>query len=144
MSLADGLRGLTRVFLDTAPLIYYVESSQPFAALVDPLADRLEQGSIVGVTSPITLAESLVVPFQNSSDLYRQIFFDLITAGPGIEFAPTTELIAQRAAEIRARSGLKLLDAIQAATAISTGCEAIVTNDRVFLRVPKMAVLLVQ
>lgn len=62
MRLADRLQEVARLFLDTAPLVYYVEEQAHYLALVETVFDRLDRGEFVAVTSPVTLAECLVVP----------------------------------------------------------------------------------
>jgi hypothetical protein len=51
-----------RVFLDTAPVIYYVEGNTRYVAALDPLFRRLDAGALEAVSSPVTLAECLVHP----------------------------------------------------------------------------------
>ena len=53
-----------------------------------------------------------------------------------------TSEIAISAAAIRARYGLRTPDAMHAATAIKSDCDAILTNDRHFQRVDNLDVLL--
>ena len=62
MKVADALRGVSRIFLDTAPVIYFVERAPLHFDRVGPVFDLIDVGSVAAVTSPITLAECLVVP----------------------------------------------------------------------------------
>lgn len=137
MTLGERLRGLTRVFLDTAPVIYFVEGHPTFAVRLD----RLDQGSLIAVTSPVTLAECIVYPFKDSAPALRDAFTQLITTGSGIEFISLDQTVAVRAAELRARHGLSLLDAFQVAAALESRCEMFVTNDDKLRRVTEIPVL---
>ena len=62
MKIAERLQTVTRVFLDTAPVIYYVEANPRYHPIVEVIFDRLDYGALTAVTSPVTLAECLVFP----------------------------------------------------------------------------------
>lgn len=143
MSLADRLRGVARVFLDTAPFIYFAELNPNFIHEVDALFTRLEDGSLAGVTSPITLAEALVIPLRRSNQSAALRVRRAVTAGKGIEFVGLNDTIAASAADIRARHGFHLLDSVQLATAIASQCEAFVTNDFQLRRMTEIQVVTV-
>ena len=56
------LAGIERIFLDTAPLIDYVERNERYLEVVRPIFERIDQNLVIAFTSPITLAECLVLP----------------------------------------------------------------------------------
>jgi len=68
-------------------------------------------------------------------------FEELLLASPGVESAVLDSEAALLAARLRAEHGLALADALLAATAITTACDALLTNDAVFSRVPGLRVL---
>lgn len=81
MKIIDRLRNVTRLFLDTAPMVYFVEENARYLPIVEDVFLMLDSGQLTAVTSPVTLAECLVVPLRaNRSDL-EQAFTDLITLG---------------------------------------------------------------
>ncbi len=141
MTVADALQGVTRIFLDTAPVIYYVERHPQYGAIVDGFFDRLDAGSLSAVTSPITLAECLVVPCRLGQTKVRQSFVDRIVSGQGVFFTSLTAEIGERAAELRAKYNLTLTDALQVATAIVASCDAFLTNDADLKRVADIPVV---
>src|SRR3982751_4066445 len=141
MKIADALKDVTRLFLDTAPVIYYVEKHVLYAPLVVPIFQRIDGGSPTAVVSPVTLAECLVVPFRAGLAMLQQDFLDLLLNGNNTVFASIDGACAQRAAEMRARYNLSLLDALQIAVALSAGCEALLTNDAGLRRVSELRVL---
>ncbi len=143
MKVADVLRDVGRLFLDTAPLISLVERHPVFAPLVDPIFDRLDRGELAATTSPITLLECLVLPYRSGSATLRRDFMDMILEGPGVTFCPVDAWIAQEAAELRARYNLSLADALQVAMALNMECDAILTNDLGFQRVSELRMILV-
>jgi predicted nucleic acid-binding protein len=142
MNVTDSLQGVTRLFLDTAPVIYYVEKNPAYIARVKIIFDRVDAGSLTALTSPVTLAECLVTPYRAGSAQLQQDFFDLIVYGNHTVFALIDQESARRSAELRARYNLTLTDALQIATALGAGCEAFLTNDSSLKRVTELRVLL--
>jgi predicted nucleic acid-binding protein len=100
-------------------------------------------GALLGATSPVTLAECLVVPMRLAAEKVQEDFRELIVAGPGILFVPLDAVVAQRAADLRARYNLTLTDAFQLAAAIIGGCDAFLTNDEALERVQGIKVLVI-
>lgn len=141
MSLMDELENLTHLFLDTSPLIYYVERNPLYFSIVKPIFDYIDNGTITAVTSPITLAECLVGVYRLGLIQSQKDFFDLIVYGNNIVFIPIDHDQAQKAGQIRAKYNLTLTDAFQFATALLTGCEVFLTNDITLKRVTEIHVL---
>lgn len=141
MTVADALKSVSFLFLDTAPVIYFVERNPTCEARVDDIFDRIDTGSVLVVTSPITLAECLVMPIRKGLPTVEQDFTDLIVSGANVTFATPDAAIARQTAEFRARYKLGLADAFQVATAIATGCDALLTNDFGFKCVTEIPIL---
>ncbi|MGB9181858.1 MAG: hypothetical protein WCB68_21690 [Pyrinomonadaceae bacterium] len=55
--LDDALSGVTRLAIDTSPVIYFVEAHPKYDALVTDIFQRVADGRILGATSVITLSE---------------------------------------------------------------------------------------
>ena len=142
MNIEESLQGVTRLFLDTAPVIYAVERNAQYLQLVRAIFERIFNGLPIGVTSPVTLAECLVRPYSLGQTELQQDFIELITNNDNIEFVPIDEEnIAIQAAQIRAEYNLQLPDAFQIAVALTANCEAILTNDVTMRRVLQLRVL---
>jgi predicted nucleic acid-binding protein len=141
MNLGDRLRGLNRVYVDSSPLIYYVEFHPNRAIQLDAFFDRVTQESMTAVTSPITLAECLVYPFKTADPKLLGRFTDLIVDGAGVEFVLVDRDVAVHAAEVRAKYRLSLLDALHVAVAIKARCDALLTNDGLFRRVRDLPII---
>lgn len=137
----DVLQQVHRIFLDTAPVIYYVEQHPHYKAVTDVLFHSIDQG-LTTVVSPITLAECLVIPYRLGLHEIEQHFIDLILSGSNMLFVSIGPQQAQHAAQLRATYNLTLTDALQVAIALSSGCDAIVTNDVTFKRVTELQVLI--
>jgi|ERR687896_1235582 predicted nucleic acid-binding protein len=144
MKITERLQTVTKLFLDTAPVVYYVEEDTRYLALVDPIFDRLDAGTLVAVTSPVTLAECLVMPYHNNQVELQQIFSDLIVNGTNVLFASIDREMGRRAAELRARYNLSLTDAFQIAVALQSGCDAFLTNDMTLKRVSELSVVVLE
>lgn len=94
---------------------------------MDELLARAAIGASV-VASIVTEAELLVRALRagpREAALVGQLF-----DGPAVRVVPVSRQVARRAAEIRAAHGLRMVDAIVAATALEEGCTALLWNDR--------------
>ena len=143
MKLGTALHQVNRLFLDAAPVIYYIDANPAYFDLMDQIFTWIESNSIRVVTSPVTLAECLILPIRQNNLSQEQLFIDIITAQDTADFIETTASIARTAAEIRAKYNLKLPDALQVATAIAAGCQAFLTNDAQLKCVAELKILVV-
>jgi predicted nucleic acid-binding protein len=141
VTVAEALQGVTRLFLDTGPVIYYVERNPAYTALVDDIFDRIDRGTLSAATSPVTLAECLVMPIRQGLSQAEQDFIDLIVSGVNVSFVALDDAIARRAAQLRAGYNLTLADAFQVGAALAAGCDALLTNDLLLKRVQELPVL---
>jgi predicted nucleic acid-binding protein len=137
MEWIEALRG-TVVGLDTAPLIYFIEENSTYLPFVRPFFEAVDHGEFRVTTSVLTLTEVLVHPMrQGDHDLADQYRGILLHASQ-VTIVPVSETIAEEAAQLRARHGLRTPDAIQMATAIRSGASSFLTNDS---RLPAFASL---
>jgi predicted nucleic acid-binding protein len=141
MKVTDALREVTRLFLDSAPVIYYVERNPDYTDVADIVFDLIEEGRIAAVTSPVTLAECLVMPLRRVDAGTVAAFEKRIVSGKHTYFVPVADAVARQAAALRARYNLVLPDAFQIAAALVAGCEAFLTNDAALKRVTELRVL---
>lgn len=141
MTPANLLRGVQRLFLDTAPVIYFVEDNPAYRERVQPVFELIDTGDLAVVTSPITLSECLVYPFRRQQAAAIAQFRELLVNGPNVTFVVIDQFVAEKASQLRAQHNLTLPDALQAATALLAGCDAILTNDPVIKRVTELNVL---
>ena len=108
VNLDNGLRGVTRLGIDTAPLIYLIENDPRNDALVLNAIQRITSGQIVGITSVITLSEVLVRPFLAGDAVLQQRYRDILLHSAGFRTCSIDSAAAERAADLRARYGLRL------------------------------------
>ena len=88
MKLAKQLEKARKIFLDTAPVIYFVEKNPDFAPKAQEIFNRLDDGKLMAVVSPITLAECLVLPYKQGSPDVAQVFTDLLVTVLKIPMQP--------------------------------------------------------
>ena len=79
-----------KVFLDTAPLIYYIEENQYYSPLLNKLFSENSKGVFLFQTSVITLIEVLVLPMrQNENQLVEQ-YQNIICNSPSVDIRITS------------------------------------------------------
>lgn len=118
-----------RVYLDTSIFIYFLDRNPDFFDVVGPLIQVIDSGKIIGVTGDVAVAETLVKPYQtgnlelvaNIREFFRTESFLSIQPHDGETF--------DLAAQLRAKRGMKFIDALHYATAILSGCSFFITND---------------
>ena len=130
----------SRIYLDTAPVIYTVERIPDYFQLLRPVWSQLQNGEIEVITSEITLLEVLVLPFRNANEPLIQAFETLLSFSQ-IQLTPITQPILREAARLRGGTSLKTPDAIHVATSISTDCDLFLTNDIRIRNIPDCAVV---
>lgn len=130
--------------IDTMCFIYQFEGNARFGPLVKNLFALLQNQSVTGITSSITLAEILSQKriIENPEIIERDKRY--FTYFPSLEIFDVDLIIAEQAAIFRAHYNLKLPDAIQFATAYLAGAEAFITNDEVFRRVRDFDVIILK
>jgi len=141
MRIDEALSGVSRLFLDTAPVIYFVERNPSFIDRVDPIFDQLESG-ITPVVGSVTVAECLVGALQMGLTNLEQAYMAIFTRDD-VLFVENTLTIAREAARVRVLYNLQLPDALQIAAAIDAGCEAFLTNDVQLKRVTELKIIVV-
>jgi len=142
--MSDVLTGLHRIFLDSAPVIYLIEKHPVYWSMLEPVFNRFETGELVAVTSPVTLAECLVLPMRQGRVGAIKAFVEILGGDHASLFVPLRRETARIAADIRSRYNVTLTDAFQVAAALEGGCDALLTNDKDLCRVTDLKIVLVE
>lgn len=119
-----------RVFIDTAPIIYFLENSSLYMESMGKFFTKCMKEHIQIVTSTLTIEEYLVFPYSKGTieyvDNFKR-FFEYMN----IEVVNIDSAIAEQAAKIRGQyKSFKSIDALQIATAIVKECDMFFTNDK--------------
>jgi predicted nucleic acid-binding protein len=130
-----------KVMLDTALLIYFIEEHSEYLPALKQLFSKVDAGEIKAVTSTITLLEVLVRPKKVFNFDLEEKYLEILLHNENLEIVPLDILIARKAAEIRAKYGVKTPDAIQLATGINHECDAFLTNDKALKKVEEIKVV---
>ncbi|WP_396269605.1 type II toxin-antitoxin system VapC family toxin [Ideonella sp.] len=133
-----GLPPGSTVLVDTAPWIYLLQDHPDFAPRFAGLFEAAEAGTLRLALTPITLAEVLSGPHKAGQTALAARYEQALTQFEWVNLSPA---IANLAAQLRARYGLKLPDALQLAAALDIGAAALVTHDRDFSKVEGLPVL---
>lgn len=132
-----------KVFLDTAPIIYFIEENPVYITRLEKLFNANAEGSFVFSTSVITLIEVLVLPLKNDQVELSEQYSNILCYSPSIEMIDINADIAKKAAKIRAKYGFKTPDAIQLASALQSGSDFFITNDNQINKFIELKVVLV-
>lgn len=143
-ALASALGGHRLVALDTSIWIYHFEGSAAYGRVADSVLDAVTHARIRAVVSELVLLELLVAPLKKGAqDTADEIELTLLHF-PNLQLAPVTRDVLVRAADIRARYGLRTPDAIMVATAIESEAMLAITNNSAWRKVNELEVLLLQ
>ena len=119
-----------KVFLDTAPLIYFLDNDVNFGQKAKSVFEEILSNGKTIVSSAITCHEYLVFPYRTHNQEKIDVFFEF-TGSCGIELIPISAKIAETAAKIRAEyKDFKAMDSLQLAVSVETGCDIFLTNDK--------------
>lgn len=126
----------SKIALDTNILIYFFEDVEPYSSAVEGLLRAFMKRKRVGVISTINIAEILTgfyVAGEEEKAKKAKMFFKDLTCD-GFEITPVTFEIADLAANLRAKRGGKLPDALIVATAINRTADRIYSQDEDLFR----------
>ena len=126
------------VLVDSAPIIYILESNTKFSKRFVPLFERHAAEEVMLAVSTVTIAEVLTGPLSKGEEALAKRYRAVLEAWQVVDF---TSDIAESAARIRGTYGLKLPDAIQVASALAINADVLVTHDRDFSKVRGLQVL---
>ena len=126
------------VVVDSAPVIYFLDGHANFSNLFDGLFEAYDAGQLRIAISTIAIAEVLAGPFKNGQDVLAKRYEKALAS---FDVIPVTQDIAVSASRLRISCKLKLMDALQAATALEISAQALVTHDRDFSKFSGLPVL---
>ena len=129
------------LFLDTAPLIYFIEKNRRYHDIIKPVISQIDALETEGLSSTITLLEVLVHPLRDGNKKLANMYKAILLTSNGLVTHEISHAISERAALLRAKHGLKTPDAIQLATATQHKADYFLTNDPALKKVKGVKVL---
>jgi len=140
-TLLDRLSTRRRVHIDTNVVVYFLQSNPVYLSLVRPLFQLVDSGRIQGLSSYVTLLEVLVQPLKEGRPELAEQYREILLRARNLRLFPVDRAVAEAGAAIRAAHGFRTPDAIQLATAMTRGADALVTNDSSLRRFREVDVL---
>src|SRR6185436_8104179 len=129
------------VALDSVIFIYFIEEHPKYLPLVGAVFSGIDAERWQGVTSTITLLETLVVPYRRQRQDLAERYELLLSRSKGLRAIEIDRPLLRDAAKIRASLSIRTPDALQVAAALTAGCSCLLTNDRDLPEIPGLKVL---
>lgn len=145
MNLSDELDRLQTIFIDTAPIIYYIEAHPQFGTLAKEVVDSFRSGKLIALSSVITLVEVLPKPVESGNDALAKKFSKFLKTGKNIKLLDISSDIAELAGNLLGQyTSLRAMDAIQIAVSINAGADAFITNDVKLRQIEELKVIVLK
>jgi len=130
MTLSQELGRVSTIFVDTAPVIYYIEAHAQFGPLAKEVGTAFQPGRVRAFSSVMTLAEVVAKPIEAGDEKLARRFAEFLKSGKNFSLVEISAGIAERAGRLKGRhASLRTVDAVQIAAAVHVGAEAFITND---------------
>jgi predicted nucleic acid-binding protein len=143
MGLVDELGG-SRICIDTAPFIYFIEKDPKYLNIIRPLFAEIDAGRIDVVTSTITLLEVLVLPFKTGNESLAGEYREILLNAEGLTTYEIVHEVSELSSKLRAKYAIRTPDAIQIAVGIIYGADAFLTNDSKLKKVTDIKVVILE
>jgi predicted nucleic acid-binding protein len=134
----DDLPDQALLLMDSPPIIYAVEGPSRLSSRFEVLFAAHAAGQVRFAVTTIAIAEVLTGPLRDNDEILARRYKAALESW---QIVPLTVEIAEGAARLRASLGLKLADAVQAASALAINAAALVTHDRDFSRVRSLRII---
>jgi predicted nucleic acid-binding protein len=134
----EGLPENALLLIDSAPIIYVLEDHPELATAFRPIFEAHDEGLVRLAVTTVTLAEVLTGPLSARDEVLAEKYRATLKSWFVVDLDAE---IAESAARLRAACKLKLADAVQAASALAIGADALVTHDRDFSSLGDLLVL---
>ena len=132
-----------KVFLDTAPLIYFLDNDINYAEKMEQIFSTLLESETPMLTSAITCTEYLTYPYRTGNTEKINAFYEFL-ADCNIPLFSIDVKTAKKAAQIRAEyKDFKTMDCLQLATACIQNCDLFLTNDKQLRQFKELACVVI-
>jgi predicted nucleic acid-binding protein len=145
VTLSEELARINSIFIDTAPIIYFIEAHSEFGSLAKEVVNTFQTGNLSAYSSVMTLTEVLPKPIESGDEKLARKFSEFLKHGKHLTMLEISEGIAEAAGKLRGRYAfLKTVDAIQLSAAIDIGADAFLTNDVKLNKIKELKVLVLR
>lgn len=118
--------------------VYALDAHPTLAERFLPVFERQSRGELSFAVTTVTLAEVLAGPISAGDEALVRRYRRVLSSWRLVELDAD---IAESAARLRIALRLKLPDAVQAASALAIGADALITHDRDFARLTSLRVI---
>ena len=84
MTISDELEQINTIFIDTAPVIYYIEAHPQFGPLVKEVVNSFQSERLIAFSSVITLTEVLSKPVESGDEKLTNKFAEFLKHGKNL------------------------------------------------------------
>ena len=142
MNLLEEISSFKTIFIDTAPIIYYIEDNPQFGKLSKIVADYIQKEKVITFSSVLTLTEVLPKPVSLGKKSIVKKFLEFLNNQNNLYLLEISNAIAENAGYLRSKyPQLKTLDALQLAAAIYADVDAFLTNDIKLKQIKEIPIL---
>ena len=139
------LAQLNTLFIDTAPIIYFIEAHPQFGPLVKQVVHAFQTEGLTAFSSVITLTEVYPKLIKSGDEALAKKFSEFLKHGRNLRLLEISENIAERAGKLRGRyPDLKTIDALQIASTVEIRADAFLTNDQKLKKVKEIKVMVLK
>lgn len=145
MRLVKDLEDAGSLFVDTAPIIYYIEGHPAYGPITRTIFEHSVNNGIRPYSSVLMLTEVLVKPVQVNDVALTRLFSNFIRSGHNFRLIDINPDIAEIAGYLRGNHRfLKTIDALQIASAIHVRAEIFVTNDERLRKISGLKIMVLK
>lgn len=126
------------LLVDSSPIIYVLEQHPKLATRFMAVFEAQASGRLKFAVTSVAIAEVLTGPLQSGDEVLARRYRAVLESWNVI---PLDVEIAESAARLRASFGLKLPDAVHAASALAVHAAGLVTHNRDFSRIGSLRVI---
>jgi predicted nucleic acid-binding protein len=126
------------ILMDSAPIIYVLEEHPEFGPRFQSLFEDHSRGKLRFAVTTVAIAEVMTGPIRAGNESLARGYRSTLESWHVVALDAA---IAEGAARVRASHRLKLVDAVQVASALAINADALVTHDRDFSVVKSLRVI---
>lgn len=130
------------VGVDTGIFVYLLERHPKYLDIVETYFRQIQSGDITAVFASVGIIELLTGPKQlGQYDIAHQ-YRDLLADFPNLNIIDLNETVIDLSSDLRAQYHITTPDAIHLASAIYSGANKFITNDKALKKVKEVKVVL--